>query len=101
MKLNTKWVVISAIVFGIAMGFLWINFGDQVLDANFGQSPFNWFVAPFILPLIISFLLYFIDNESTVRKRVKKSILFFVIEFVSHWAPFALFILGISLGGGM
>mgnify|MGYP001585930208 FL=1 len=89
MRMKTKWVILSAIVLGILMGILWINIGDRYLDATFGQNNFNWFVLPFILPLIISIILFFVDNESPKNKKFLNSIMFFVFEFIGHWIPFA------------
>lgn len=101
MRTKTRLVALAGLAFGICTGLLWMAIGDRYLDATFGQRDFNWRVLPFILPLIISILLFSADRNSSTRRRLLNSVLFFGFDYVGYWIPFAVFVLLVILCGGM
>jgi hypothetical protein len=97
MKMKTSWVIVSAIIFGILFGVIQFLTRGGVLKSTLGIQ-FTFFFLPLILPFIIAVVIFSLDNESIMKKRVLNGVLFWIIGYLSYWIPFILFkFLGILL----
>jgi len=88
--MKTSLVIVSAIVFGILSGIVQFLTRGGVLKSMLGIQ-FTFFFLPLILPFVIAVVIFFLDNESIMKKRVLNCVLFWIIGYLSYWIPFVAF----------
>jgi cytochrome bd-type quinol oxidase subunit 2 len=86
-------IVIAAIV-GLGSGICWFWIGETLDNAM--NNFLAWFIAPAVIPLTASAILYMSCLKGRDRLGQKtslvKSVCFFGLYYVCHWIPMALVI---------
>jgi hypothetical protein len=86
-----KLSVVTALITGVVLGL--IAFNTSMLDM--GSS-----IAPILIYIATTLVHFFIDHNSSFKKRFANALVFFCVSIISHWIPWVIFVLVSILVGG-
>jgi|TARA_Y100000310_G_C20001730_1_gene498828 hypothetical protein len=91
MQIKTRWVILSALVYGLLQGIVLISLSNFWISLFGAGNPINSLVLPAIIPLIIGIVI-FIKNESSMNKRILNGVLFLILGYVGFWIDLLIYV---------
>ncbi len=87
MELSKKRIVISSLILGVVNGILFLFLTDNYFEMGMFELEIQWVTLPFLIPLLATLVIFFLDGEPLIKTKLQNSALFFALCAIGTWIP--------------